>query len=351
MKDWESTLISPIKTLEEAIKILDKSALQIIMIIDEQRRLLGTITDGDIRRALLRHLPLTTFAHEIMCVTPQTARLDWDKDRILALMQSQQLLHVPIVDSENRVVNLATLHGLLTKHHLDNIVFLMAGGFGKRLSPLTNDCPKPMLKIGEKPILELIIEGFIDKGFHKFFVSTHYLPETIQNYFGDGSRWGVNIRYVHEEQPLGTGGALGLLPIDEIDKPIFMMNGDLLTNLNYLNLREFHSAQGGLGTVCVREHEYRLPYGVVQGNGYRVTNFIEKPTQLFYINAGIYFLSPEFIRLVKPGASVDMPALLDCAIHDGHTINMFPIHEYWLDIGRFEDFQRAKTEMQSFFGQ
>jgi NDP-sugar pyrophosphorylase family protein len=264
-------------------------------------------------------------------------------------MEKYQLLQLPIVDAQRRVVGLETLHGLLHKKQYDNPVFLMAGGFGSRLRPLTQHCPKPLLKVGDKPILELILESFINAGFHRFFVSTHYMPEMIREYFGDGSRWGVNIRYVHEEQPLGTGGALGLLPHDEIDLPIFMMNGDLLTTLNFQNLLEFHLERPGVATMCVREYEQCIPYGVIQSEGHRVLSMVEKPVHRFFINAGIYLLSPELVKSVKPGTHIDMPTLLGQQIADGKDVNMFPVHEYWLDIGRMEDFQRAQSDISGLF--
>jgi NDP-sugar pyrophosphorylase family protein len=202
-----------------------------------------------------------------------------------------------------------------------------------------------MLKVGQKPILELIIENFVSAGLHRFFISTHYMPGMIRDHIGDGSRWGVSVRYVHEEQPLGTGGALGLLPHEEIDMPMVMMNGDLLTNLNFHHLLAFHETHSGVATMCVREYEHRIPYGVVQSDGHRINSMVEKPLQRFFINAGIYLLSPEFVHEVPAGQRVDMPTLLEQQIARGRSVNMFPIHEYWLDIGRIEDFQRAQAEI------
>jgi len=347
MKQWESTLIGPETTLEDAIATLDREALRIVMIVNAERHLLGTLTDGDVRRALLKHLALDAPVGEVMCATPRTAARDWSKERILADMEKYQLLQLPVVDQEGRVIGLETLHELLNKRHRDNPVFLMAGGFGTRLQPLTHNCPKPLLKVGEKPILELILENFINAGFYRFFISTHYMPEMIREHFGDGSRWGVNIRYIHEEEPLGTGGALGLLPHDEIDQPLFMMNGDLLTTLNFQNLLEFHQDHSGVATMCVREYEHCVPYGVIQSDGHRIRSMVEKPVHRFFINAGIYLLSPELVRSVTPGTCIDMPTLLEQQITGGKDVNMFPVHEYWLDIGRMEDFQRAQTDILS----
>ena len=170
------------------------------------------------------------------------------------------------------------------------------------------------------------------------------MPEMIREHFGDGSRWGVSIRYIHEESPLGTGGALGLLPHDEIDLPMFMMNGDLLTTLDFENVLDFHQAHSGSATMCVREYEYCVPYGVIQSDGHRIRSMVEKPVQRFFINAGIYLLSPELVKSVSAGTRIDMPTLLEGEISAGRDVNMFPVHEYWLDIGRMEDFQRAQQE-------
>lgn len=347
MKDWQSALVSPLATLEEAISTMDSSALRIAIVVDDQRHLLGTLTDGDVRRALLRHLPLNVPVSEVMCATPKVARRNWDRDRVLAVMESAELLQLPVVDDGGRVVGLETLHGLLDKRLLNNPVFLMAGGFGTRLHPLTQDCPKPLLRIGDKPILELILEGFIKAGFHRFFISTHYLPEMVREHFGDGSRWGISIRYTYEETPLGTGGALGLLPHDEIDEPLFVMNGDLLTTLNYRELLDFHLEQASIATMCAREFEYQVPYGVIQSEGHLVRSMVEKPVQKFFVNAGVYVLSPELVKSVPPGTRTDMPTLLERSMAAGHSVTMFPVHEYWLDIGRMEDFKRAQTEIES----
>lgn len=345
MKNWDSALTGPQATLEEAIATMDRSALRIALIVDDTRHLLGTLTDGDVRRALLKHLPLSIPVDQVMCKAPQVAQKDWNRERSLAVMERMQLLQLPVVNEQGQVIGLETLHGLLDKRLISNPVFLMAGGFGTRLHPLTNDCPKPLLKVGDKPILELILESFIKAGFHRFFISTHYLPEMVRDHFGDGERWGVSIRYTHEETPLGTGGALGLLPQDEINEPIFVMNGDLLTTLNYQELLQFHTSHNGVATMCVREYEYQVPYGVVQSEGHLIRSMVEKPVQKFFVNAGVYVLSPELVKRVKPNTRLDMPTLLEEAIAQDENVTMFPVHEYWLDIGRMEDFKRAQEEI------
>lgn len=347
MTYWKNISVTKQTRLEAAIALMDKGAKRIVLVIDDDERLLGTLTDGDVRRALLRHQPLTTPVSEVMCISPQVAQLDWSREKTLAVMESTRLLQLPVIDPDGRVVGLETLHDLLNVKKIDNPVFLMAGGFGKRLYPLTQDCPKPMLKVGDKPILELILQSLADAGFHRFYISTHYLPEVIKDHFGDGSKWNVNIKYVHEDEPLGTGGAIGLLPPDEVQVPMILMNGDLLTRIDYRSLLEFHLRHMGAATVCVREYESQVPYGVIQCEGHRITQIVEKPIQRFFISAGIYVLSPELIQRVAAGQRVDMPTLLENEIAANRDVNMFPLHEYWLDIGRMDDFRRAQEEVRS----
>ncbi|MEC7729347.1 MAG: nucleotidyltransferase family protein [Pseudomonadota bacterium] len=345
MKKWQNILVGPDTPLEKAIEVLDKGGLRIALVVDEQKRLLGTLTDGDIRRALLKHRPLDSEVRRVMCQTPHTADSSWSRERILSVMEDLELLQIPVVDSDSKIVGLETLHGLIERRKVDNPVFLMAGGFGTRLRPLTNECPKPLLKVGDKPILQLILESLVGEGFHRFFISTHYLPEMIQEYFGDGSKWGVSIQYVHEDKPLGTGGALGLLPKNEIDQPLLMMNGDLLTTVNYRELLDFHNRHDSIATMCVRQYEHQIPYGVVQTDGSYIQSMEEKPVQKCFINAGIYVVSPELVSNVEEGTCIDMPTLLETSMEAGKKVAMFPVHEYWLDIGRMDDFKRAQLEV------
>jgi dTDP-glucose pyrophosphorylase len=330
--------------MEKAIQVLDSEALKIVMVADADGKLLGTITDGDIRRALIRHQGMDAKLNDVMNQDPTVAQVKDGRDAILAMMKAKDLLQVPIVNDVGCLVGLETLQHLIKKDKLDNPVFLMAGGFGKRLRPLTNDIPKPLLKVGSKPILETILNQFIESGFHNFFISTHYKAEMVQEHFGDGSKWGVSIQYIHEDEPLGTAGALGLLPKGLPDLPVMLMNGDLLTDINYERLLEFHNTQGGIATMCVREYDFQVPYGVITVENQVIKQVIEKPVHKFFVNAGIYVLSQELVGSVDGGSYLDMPQLLDGAIQSGGKVNSFPIHEYWLDIGRMEEFERANRD-------
>ncbi len=349
MKNWESVLVAATSTLHDAMAVLDRGGLQIAVVVDESRRVLGTLTDGDIRRALLRQLPMETPCGDIMSCSPETASVSASKEEVLARMERRRLLQIPLVDDQGRIAGIQTLQDLLHSRRKNNAVFLMAGGFGKRLQPLTDHCPKPLLKVGEKPILEIIIENFVAAGFRRFFISTHYRPEMIRERIGDGSRWNIDVEYIHEDEPLGTGGALGLLPKERIQEPLFMMNGDLLTNLDFNRLLDFHESHEGVATMCVREYEHRVPYGVIESDGLRITSMVEKPAYRYFINAGIYVLSPKILNDVERGQRIDMPTLLEQQMLADRPVNMFPIHEYWLDIGRMEDFQRAQDEIAGLF--
>jgi NDP-sugar pyrophosphorylase family protein len=324
-------------------------AEKIVLIVDRGDRLLGTVTDGDIRRALIQHHEMNTHLSIIMHKSPVFAYVEDGREVILEMMKDKSILQVPILDSDNKVVGLETLQHLFEVKKRDNPVFLMAGGFGTRLHPLTHDTPKPMLKVGRKPILEIILDQFIEAGFYNFIISTHYKAEVISGYFGDGSNWGVSIRYVYEEKPLGTAGALGLLPSDLPNLPILVMNGDLLTQLDFEQLLNFHVEQGGEVTVCVREYDFQVPYGVIEMEDQRITNIIEKPIHKFFVNAGIYVLNSSLVKSVDGRSYLDMPNLLKMQIKEKAQVTMFPIHEYWLDIGQIEQFEQAQKDCKNLF--
>lgn len=336
--------------MKNAIEVLNKEALRIAMVVDQDARLLGTITDGDIRRALTRYLNMDARVTEFMSKDPKMVNKDESRENILKMMQSSDLLQIPIVDEDGRVTGLETLQHLLEKKKFDNPVFLMAGGLGKRLRPLTDHMPKPLLRVGVKPILETILDQFISAGFYNFYISTHYKAEMVRQHFGDGSEWDVSIQYVHEEEPLGTAGALGLLPDDMPNLPVLMMNGDLLTKVDFQQLLRFHIEHEGQATMCVREYDFQVPYGVIQAKGHRIEGIVEKPVHKFFVNAGIYVLSRQIIDTLDGETYIDMPNMLENYIENEGEVNMFPIHEYWLDIGQMEQFDQAQDDYRLVYG-
>ncbi|OED64550.1 alcohol dehydrogenase [Vibrio splendidus ZS-139] len=345
---WQKTLIPESSTIKQALEIINSEALRVAVVVDQKKKLLGMISDGDIRRGLLNDLTLSDSVVKVMNTSPITAKFGASKESLVELMEQKQILSVPLIDQGGRIVGLETLHSALSKDRYKNPVFIMAGGFGTRLRPLTDNCPKPMLKVGDKPILETVIKSFIKAGFNNFYISTHYMPEQIHQHFGDGSDLGVSISYVHEDAPLGTGGALGLLP-DSMPRnlPLIMINGDVLTKVDFQRLLNFHIENDADATMCVREYDYQIPYGVINGEGNQITSMVEKPIQRFFVNAGIYVVSPRVIQSVEKNQKIDMPTLLEQHMEERQKVLMFPIHEYWLDIGRMDDFKRAQMDILS----
>lgn len=349
MIDLKRVIISPNATIRDAMRVINNAAQRIGLVCDEQKKLLGTVTDGDIRRGLLVDCEMQDSVASIMNKKPTTAKLTSTREQRLKLMDKHDLLALPLLDETDCLAGLETLHQAMQPKKYDNPVFIMAGGFGTRLQPLTDHCPKPMLRVGDKPMLEHLINQFINQGFHRFYISTHYMPEIIHNHFGDGSKLGVSIEYVHEDSPLGTGGALGLLPKNLPNLPLVMMNGDVLTKLNYAQLLSHHEANGFDATMCVREDEHRVPFGVIETEDQLITNMVEKPTYRYKINTGIYILNPEVIAKVEANQSVDMPTLLEKNRQAGKRIGTYTSYDYWLDIGQMKDYQKAQQDIERLF--
>ena len=345
MKELSKYKVSPACTVREAISIIDRGAAQIALVVDHDGHLLGTVTDGDIRRALLRgeglETPIEGVMHRDFRSLPATAT----EEDALKLMRREVIHQIPALDDTGRVVRLFLLEELIKPRERPNSVVIMAGGKGERLKHLTSDCPKPMLPVGGKPILEIILEQCIEAGFREFYFSVNYLKEQIQDYFGNGESWQVNIQYVEEDRPLGTAGALSLLPAMP-EHPLLVLNGDVLTRVDYGRLLHFHSEHEAAATLCVREHTTQIPYGVVRMDDVTVYAMEEKPVLSHYVNAGIYLLDPGLLELVPSGQFFDMPQLMEKAMAQQHRVSAFPIHEYWLDIGLPETLDRAHQEWQ-----
>ncbi len=327
------------------MKIIDESSLQIAVVVDESRKLLGIVTDGDVRRGILKGNDLNVPISKVMNSNPITGNDKESKNHCYRLMRSKKLRQLPIVNEKNILVDI-----LFRDHQLEkeNTIVLMVGGLGTRLRPLTNHIPKPMLKVGGKPILETIIEGFKQYGYTNFVLSVNYKKEIIQNYFQNGDAFGVSITYIEENKRMGTAGALSLLPVKP-KKPIFVMNGDLLTQVNFEQLMQFHIEQNSVATMCVREYEYQIPYGVIEINGPELVAIQEKPIQKSFVNAGIYVLNPEVLEYIPKDEYFDMPLLFEKIIMNNNKTSVFPLREYWLDIGQMDDFEKANIEYEEFY--
>jgi dTDP-glucose pyrophosphorylase/predicted transcriptional regulator len=348
MSTWKQVLVTMEASIREAVQIIDASSMQIVLVVDQDRRLLGTVTDGDIRRGILKGVSLSDPVQVIMNPDPTVAKLADSRDSVLAAMRLKQLHHIPVVDEHRHVMGMETLDELIQSRIKENWVALMAGGVGSRLHPLTADCPKPMLKVGNKPLLETILESFIEYGFCRFYISVNYMADVVKAYFGGGERWGVEICYLEEDQKLGTAGALSLIP-ESLTESLLVMNGDLLTKVNFSQLLDFHSSHRAQATMCVREYDFQVPYGVVRIDNHRITGIDEKPVQRFFVNAGIYILEPEALSLIPPNTYFDMPTLFEKLIARKRETAVFPIREYWLDIGHLADYDRANGEYRNIF--
>jgi dTDP-glucose pyrophosphorylase/predicted transcriptional regulator len=347
--DWKNILLTSEDSMECAVRVLHEEGCGISLVVNKFGTLLGTITDGDIRRALINRLNMKSPVFLIMNSSPIVVDDKAKDEEILTLMSDQRLMHMPIINEDGALCGLKTLRNLTEIKKNDNPVFLMAGGFGTRLYPLTKDTPKPLLKVGSKPILEMIIDKFISHGFHNFYISTHFKSEQIRRYFREGELHNVSIKYVHEDTPLGTAGSLGLLPNNLPDLPIIVMNGDLLTKVDFKNLLNFHCEHDSKATMCVREYDFQVPYGVVEIDKYNIKRIKEKPVHQFFVNAGIYVLDKSLIDKINGKCYLDMTDFLEKELNNG-GVNAFPIHEYWLDIGRIEEYEKANREFSTVFG-
>lgn len=340
MKQWDQALVRAGDSIRNVMRQIDANSLQIALVIDDDGRLVGTVTDGDIRRGILRGIGLEDPIDGVMNREPTTVRQGEDGAALLTLMRTSKLRHMPVVDEAGCLVGLETLEDLMSAPERDNAVVIMAGGLGTRLMPLTANKPKPMLLIGDRPILEHALIGLAEQGYRQFYFAINYLGEMVEDHFGDGSRWGVSINYLRERQRMGTAGALSLLP-ERPTKPFLVMNGDILTKLDFNKLMQAHEMCGAATTVCVRHYDYQVPFGVTCIDEDRLVTIEEKPVMRHFINAGIYVVEPEALDHVPMNAFFDMPQLLNALINDQRQVHVFPITEYWLDVGRHDDMQRA----------
>ncbi|MDX9861415.1 MAG: nucleotidyltransferase family protein [Rhodospirillales bacterium] len=343
MLKWRQTLIGPEDTILQALGAINAARSQLALVVDGEHRLLGTLSDGDIRRALLTG---ATVEDRVAPWMNRDARVAYETDRpedVLAMMRVHGLHKLPVLDVERRVVGLRDVDDFLRQRRRDNPVVIMAGGLGSRLDALTRDRPKPMLPVGGRPLLETIIARFVEQGFCDIRLAVNYHADIIVRHFGDGSRFGAEIRYLREKKRLGTAGALSLMP-PFLSRPVIVSNADLLTSMNYGSLLETHLAAGAEATMAVREQEHAIPFGVVHQQEGRVERIEEKPSQSVLVNAGVYVLDPEVLSLVPPDTFYDMPQLIEDLIGQGRVVQCHRVDGYWLDIGRPADYERAQSD-------
>ena len=335
--------ISPSDTALRALQLIDDKGLKIALVVDGESRLLATLTDGDIRRGLLRDKSLTSPVSEFMNEKFFSLGIDDDHSQALTIMRSESVEHIPVLDRAGRVTRLIRLHDLIDTQLIPNPIVIMAGGKGTRLRPYTENCPKPMLEVAGRPILEIVLERCISMGFSNFYFSVNYLKHQIIDYFGDGSRWHVSIQYLEEETPMGTAGSLQLLPRN-IRDPIIVLNGDVLTQLDLARLLSYHIENQSDATICVRQYEHNIPFGVVNVDGLELESLVEKPSINSLVNAGLYVINPDILTLLPASSSSDMPTLIIGAKESGRKVIVYHLTDYWIDIGRPETLKQAHQE-------
>ncbi|HEV7229274.1 nucleotidyltransferase family protein [Brevundimonas sp.] len=348
MKHWERALIAPDATLRDALRNIDATGAGIALVVDPDRRLVGTLSDGDIRRALIRGENLDGPCGAFANVAPATASAEMDPASRLGLLRSRKLRQLPLIDDQGRVVGLSTVSDFLEMPERTEAVVIMAGGRGTRLAELTANTPKPMLKVGPRPMLDTVVDAFAAQGFRRIFLSINYRGEQIEAHFGDGSERGLHIRYLREDGPRGTCGALSLLPTD-VTGDVLVTNGDVLTKMDYGRVADDHAVAGAAATVVVRDYEMQVPFGVINADQGRVLGIEEKPSQVYRINAGVYVLSPSARELVPSEGSFDMPQLLQSLIDEGRSVRAHRAEGYWVDVGRMADFARANEDYGAVF--
>lgn len=342
------SLIGPDTSILTLIERFTTRRVQVGLVIDTQQKLIGTVTDGDLRRGLLRGITTDGPVRAIMNTTPRTIRFGEPRGDISAFMRREKIKHLPVVDFAGRAVDLITIETLLAPAQQPYPIVLMAGGEGRRLRPLTEHTPKPMLDVGGRPILETIIRRFAEAGFSDFHISVNYRADVIQNHFGDGSTLGVDISYIEEDLPLGTAGPLARLSARQ-ESPLLVMNGDILSKVDPVQMIDFHRENASAATMAVRNYEVQVPYGVVDIAENEIRGLREKPVSRHFINAGIYVLSPDALDLVPRDQPFDMPDLFEaCRAQDMRT-HAYPVEEYWVDIGQIDDYRRANADFASIF--
>lgn len=344
-ENLSAILSSADMTIREVMTLIDRGAVGIGLVVDADRRLIATVSDGDTRRWLLAGGTLDDPVANLIATRPQplSAQAGTSSAVLLQMMHDHGVHQIPLLDEQGRVVDLALLRLLHDQIDAPLRAVLMAGGFGTRLHPLTNTVPKPMLPVGGQPLMELMIKRLRQTGIHRVSITTHYLPQVITSHFGDGSHLGVDISYVQEERPLGTAGALSLL--ERSDEPLLVMNGDIVTDLDFAAMLRFHKEHKAALTMAMTPQEFEIPYGVVEHSGADILAIREKPRQRHFVNAGIYLLDPQVREVIPSDTAFSMVDLMERLIADGRRVVGFPITEYWLDIGRHADYQRVQEDL------
>ena len=343
---FDNNCLRETSTVRDALEKLEVCDAKILIVQDLEGKILGVVTDGDMRRGLLKGVSPKDSVTVVMNTKPHVFPANVDRETILNLMRAEKILQAILVD-DGKVVGIETIDSLTSPLKRENRIIIMAGGLGTRLHPLTKNCPKPLIEVAGKPVIEWIIEKCIGQGFYKFYVSVNYLSSKVIDYLGDGSRFGADISYLHEEEKLGTAGALGLIK-EKQELPLIVINGDILTTLDFNNLLRFHEEHKSDATMVVRISETQIPYGVVYADDHKLSKIVEKPIQQHMISAGIYVIEQSVLDYIEHGVYVDMPEVFNKIIDNNMCATIFPVGDYWIDIGRMDDLEQARSDAPLF---
>ncbi|WP_027624884.1 nucleotidyltransferase family protein [Clostridium lundense] len=343
-KDIEELFVYRNYSIKQVLEKIDLGAKGIVIVVDEVKKLIGTITDGDIRRAILKGYNLESVIENIINYSPIYATLDMTKEEVKDLFIKKAVKEIPLVNSNGQIIDLISISDILLPDGKENSVVIMAGGLGTRLEHLTKEIPKPMLRVGQDPMLQHIISNFKQYGYNNILISVNYKAEIIENYFQDGFAYGVKINYIKENKRLGTAGGIKLAE-DYLDKPFFVINGDIFTNLNVQNMMEFHKNSEFDITVGVRKHTFHIPYGVIDAENNLINSVKEKPSIDYLINAGVYCINPDLIKYIPKDTYFEITDLINICIKNGFKIGSYEIKEYWMDIGKIEDYNKVNEDI------
>lgn len=343
MKNWKKCILNFNITLKGAIKNLNKTGTQFIAVVDNKSSFFGTITDGDIRRYLIKSSNLNEKIKKIANTDPLVLDKSFTINEAKKIMKINQISHIPVVGKRKEIIKILSFEDTKLKNNFKNLFVIMAGGRGKRLLPLTKNIPKPMLQVVGQPILEKIILGSKKEGFYNFNLTVNYLANKIINYFGNGKKFGISINYTIEKKPLGTAGSLSKIK-KHFDLPIILTNGDLLNEIKFSKILDYHNSNKADVTVATGIHQITNPYGVIQFKGINIQNIIEKPVNKSFINAGVYVINPELIKKIKYNSYLDMPNFITSLIKQNKKIIMYPLHESWIDIGTIDQLRKIKKK-------
>lgn len=340
MKPIHEYCVKPQETIFQTMKVIEQGAIQLVFVVGEDQKLQGVVSDGDIRRHLISGGDLSDLTEVAMNKSPIVVHKKDSQSVILHQLQVHGLRVIPVIDENKIILGVHTIEELLGIGSRPNTAVIMAGGKGMRLRPLTENCPKPLVKVGSEPMIEHVFRNLVEAGFSKFIISVNYLKQMMIDYCGDGSKWGISIEYLEENEPLGTAGALGLMT-KELQEPLLVMNGDVITHAKFGNILSTHVRSGSMATMCVREYDFQVPYGVVLANENEFMGVEEKPIHRFFVNAGIYVLDPKTLSSIPRDRRYDMTDFFNDLKKQGHKTSIYSLQEYWVDVGRHEDLKNA----------